>query len=361
MRDTATPLSRAEALRRARTEGAPLIDGGRVTFLWRGRRAPQLIGDFMHWGREGQAALTPEPLGPGLWACTLDLPADAYIEYAWLKDGRRVPDPFNPRVTSNGLGELNHYFYMPGAAPTPLVRRDRRVPAGVLSREVLPAGRMQVRGRRSVHFYQPPTADPCPLVVVFDGQDYLRRARLPALVDNLIAQRRIRPVALALVENGGPAARLMEYACNEATLAFLLYSVVPLAQARLNLLDPVDEPGAYGVLGASLGGLMALYCGLRAPALFGRVLSQSGAFVMEGHPFVVWDLIRYEPQLPIRLWMDVGRFEWLLDANRRMRALLQAKAAAVDFHEYNGGHNFTAWRDDLPRGLAALFPPDRAA
>jgi enterochelin esterase family protein len=108
-------------------------------------------------------------------------------------------------------------------------------------------------------------------------------------------------------------------------------------------------------MGASLGGLMALYCGLRAPGIFGRVLSQSGAFIVEGHPFVVWDLIRYEPRLPIQLWMDVGRFEWLLDANRKLHALIRDKAAAVDYHEYNGGHNYAAWRDDLPRGLAALF------
>lgn len=347
MRHHAPPKANADWLRRARAEGTPLIDGDRITFLWRGRRPPQLIGDFMHWGREGQAPLPAEPAGPGLWMCRLDLPADAYIEYAWLVDGRRAPDPFNPRVTANGLGEANHYFYMPGAAPTPLVRRDRRVPAG----------RMQVRGRRTVHFYQPPTADPAPLLVVFDGQDYLRRARLPVLLDNLIAQRRVRPLALALVENGGPAARMLEYACSEATLAFLLYGLLPLAQARLNLLDPVEHPGAYGVLGASLGGLMALYCGLRAPAVFGQVLSQSGAFVVEGHPFVVWDLIRYEPHVPLRAWLDVGRYEWLLDANRRLRALLQPKAAGVDFHEYNGGHNFTAWRDALPRGLTALFPP----
>ncbi|MBL8057074.1 MAG: hypothetical protein JNK29_10275 [Anaerolineales bacterium] len=357
MRHPAPPKSKTDWLRRARAEGTPFIDGGRVTFLWRGRRAPQLVGDFMHWGREGQAPLEAQPAGSGLWTSVLDLPTDAYIEYAWLVDGRRAPDPFNPRVTANGLGEANHFFYMPDAAPTPLARRDRRVPAGALSREVLPAGWLQVRGRRTVHFYQPPTADPAPLLVVFDGQDYLRRARLPVLLDNLIAQRRMRPVALALVENGGPAARMLEYACNEATLAFLLYGLLPLAQARLNLLDPAEHPGAYGVLGASLGGLMALYCGLRAPGVFGRVLSQSGAFVVEGHPFVVWDLIRYEPHWPLRAWLDVGRYEWLRDANRRLQALLQPKVAGLDFHEYNGGHNFTAWRDDLPRGLAALFPP----
>lgn len=349
-----TRETRAEALlHRARAEGAPVIEGGRATLLWRGRTAPSLIGDFIHWGREGQAPVTPRQIGPGLWAHTLELPPDAYIEYAWLRDGRRVPDPLNPRVTRNGLGELNHFFYMPEAAPTPLVRRARGAPAGTLTRDVLPAGRLQVGGQRTVHFYQPPTPDPCPLLVVFDGQDYLRQARLPTLIDNLIAQGRMQPVALALIENS--RARLIEYACSEATLAFLLYVVLPAARARLNLIDAAEQPGVHGVLGASLGGLMALYTGLRVPHLFGRVLSQSGAFVVEGHPFVVWDLIRYEPRLPIRLWLDVGRFEWLLDANRRLRALVEPKATGVTYREINAGHNYTAWRDDLPHGLETLF------
>ena len=41
--------------------------------------------------------------------------------------------------------------------------------------------------------------------------------RLHAIVDNLIAQRRIRPVALAMVENEG-GARALEYLCSDATI-----------------------------------------------------------------------------------------------------------------------------------------------
>ena len=63
-------------------------------------------------------------------------------------------------------------------------------------------------------------------------------------------------------------------ACGESTLLFVAAQVLPLARAHLNLLDPAKHPGAYGVLGASMGGLMALYTGLRLPRIFGHVLSQ---------------------------------------------------------------------------------------
>jgi enterochelin esterase family protein len=131
--------------------------------------------------------------------------------------------------------------------------------------------------------------------------------------------------------------------------------VLPLAKEQLDLVDIGSNPGAYGILGASMGGLQALYTGLRVPHIFGQVLSQSGAFTMMGHDYVLWDLIRLGPVPPLRIWMDVGRFEWLLDCNRRMKELLVEKSCQVAYREFNAGHNFPAWSNDVWRGLEVLF------
>jgi enterochelin esterase family protein len=109
------------------------------------------------------------------------------------------------------------------------------------------------------------------------------------------------------------------------------------------------------VLGASLGGLMAVYTGVRLPRIFGKVLSQSGAFIIPGHEFVVVDLVRHTPPPEIDIWMNAGRYELLLDENRRMYTLLKEKKYNVKYHEYPGGHNYTSWRNDIWRGLEALF------
>ncbi len=98
---------------------------------------------------------------------------------------------------------------------------------------------------------------------------------------------------MAMIQSGGPA-RNLEYSCSESTLGFVLDCVIPLAQEHLTLTPTGDEP--YGVVGASLGGLMAMYAGMRLPHVFGRVLSQSGAFILPEHQFVVVDLVRYAPQ-----------------------------------------------------------------
>jgi enterochelin esterase-like enzyme len=209
-----------------------------------------------------------------------------------------------------------------------------------------------VGAERTVYLYEPPVAGPVPLVVVFDGTDYLRRARLNTIVDNLIAGKHIRPFAMAMVQNGGQA-RVLEYSCSEATLGFLTECVLPLAKREVDLVPPEVEP--YGVIGASLGGLMALYTGLRLPKIFGKVLSQSGAFGMPEVGFAMMDLIRYAPRPPIRTWMEAGRFEWLLEGNRQMHGLLREKGYPVEFREFSGGHNYTAWRNDIHMGLEALF------
>jgi enterochelin esterase family protein len=346
-----------DLLIKARAQGTPLIEGDTATFVWHGKVAPKLIGDFTDW--EDGAPVNLTRLSPKIWIHQLQLPADAYIEYAFIEGEERLVDPFNPRRVSNGMGKRNHWFGMPGYAATPLAWRRREAPRGQVTRHLIETGGLLARRTRSLYLYQPPVDGPAPLLVVWDGRDYLQRGRLACMVDNLIAAGRIRPVALAMIENGRQA-RMLEYACSESTIGFLVANLLPFARAHLNLLDPADQPGAYGVLGASMGGLMALYTGLRLPHIFGRVLSQSGAFSFDAYDLVVYDLARCGPacggeQRALNIWMDVGRYEWLLDTNRRMVELLRSKGYPVAYHEYHAGHNYPAWRDDVWRGLEHLF------
>ena len=338
-----------ELIRRAKHEGTPLRDDatGSVTFVWKGRSAPALHGDWNEWS----APMPLTEVSAGVWAAHITLPRDAYIEYHFTSGDKIVPDPFNPNTTPNGSGDVNNYFYMPDAAPTPLTQRRRGVAHGNATRHLVEAGDLIVGARRAVMLYQPPVDMPCPLLVVLDGHDYYRRARITHMVDNLIADGRIRPLALALVDNS-PVARFVEYACNDATVAFLTDVVVPFAHEELNLLQ---LPGAHGVLGASIGATMALYAALRAPEMFGHALSQSGAFHIPPHDLVLFDLVRNSSARPVRAWLDVGCYESLLDGNRRMHDLLASKGYQVAYHEYSGGHNYPAWRDDLGRGLEWMY------
>ena len=126
-------------LTRSRLEGAPLIADHTVTFVWEGRTAPLLLGDFTDW--HNGPPLTPVCQAPGVWTYTLNLPQDAYIEYAYFSDvakDQRLVDPLNPRKITNGFGKYNQYFYMPGRSPTPLTRRQRGTLPGRITSAALP-------------------------------------------------------------------------------------------------------------------------------------------------------------------------------------------------------------------------------
>ena len=334
-----------------------MLDDQTVTFVWEGQTAPLLVGDFTDW--QNGPPLTPVRQAPQVWSYSLTLPQDSYIEYAYFSDvaeDQRLLDPFNRRKVNNGLGSYNQFFYMPGRSPTPLTRRQRGTLPGRIISAALPTQEIVYGKERKVHLYHPPAAGPYPLVLVWDGQDFLRRARLPVILDNLIYSRQIRPLALAMVESRGPV-RSLEYTCNDLSLGFVVECVLPFVRQNLDLVDIDHHPGAFGVLGASMGGLMALYAGLRLPGIFGQVLSMSGVFSSPGYDTVVYDLARSAGPGALRIWMEVGCYDFqnLLESNRRMSSLLQERGFNLWYGEYPAGHNYTAWRDEIGAGLIHLF------
>ena len=105
---------------------------------------------------------------------------------------------------------------------------------------------------------------------------------------------------------------------------------------------------------------MSMYTSLRMPQIFGKVLSQSGAFTIESLDFAAVDLVKHGQARDINIWMDVGRLDELLEDNRRMHALLKEKGYQVTYREFTAGHCYTAWRDDIWRGLEVMFPYSRS-
>lgn len=347
-------------IRRALEAGNPIIQSNRATLIWEGEFAPHLISDVSGWEekpRPFKRVSTSAKFDLPIWSCSLILPRDAYVEYAFYNPltQEKALDPLNQQTVNNGVGSRNNFFYMPETRPSAFSIRRTDVPTGTLTRYRVDAGFLEDDSKRAVYLYKPPTQAPVPLLIVYDGQDYLQRGKLATIVDNLIADKRIRPIALAFLQNG-KGRRTVEYFCSDATLLWLEQAVLPLARKHLKLINIGEHPGAYGVLGASASGLMSLYTGLRMPEIFGKILCQSGVFSLDGRDLAVVDLIRYSHARDIKIWMDVGTLDELLEDNRRMIALLDKRQYNVTYREFSAGHNYTAWRDDVWRGLEEMFP-----
>jgi enterochelin esterase family protein len=54
--------------------------------------------------------------------------------------------------------------------------------------------------------------------------------------------------------------------------------------------------------------------------------------------------------------MDVGKMDFLLEDNRRMKNILTENGYKFTYRECSGAHNYTSWRNDVWRGLEELFP-----
>lgn len=111
------------------------------------------------------------------------------------------------------------------------------------------------------------------------------------------------------------------------------------------------------------------YAAFRRPEVFGKVLSQSGAFQFRNKNAADPDepewLARQFVQKPasrVVFYLDVGRMEdrpgagtTLLAATRHLRDVLQAKGYGVRYSEVYSDHDPVHWRRALPEALMSLL------
>jgi enterochelin esterase family protein len=234
---------------------------------------------------------------------------------------------------------------------------------------------------RTITVYTPPRSTPAPsealaLLVLFDGEWWLRVAELPVALDNLHAENLIPPTAVVFVHNATRTSRMVELPCEPRLPTMLAEELLPMVRANHGL---ATGPERSIVGGASYGGLAAAYVAFSRPDLFGNILSCSGSFWWglandpsepfrwgcDGEPEWLTRQYALAERKPLRFWMDVGVLERgqlpyapgvdQVSVNRHMRTVLQAKGYDVTYYEAPGGHDFATWRLTAPAGLQTLL------
>jgi enterochelin esterase-like enzyme len=211
---------------------------------------------------------------------------------------------------------------------------------------------------RRVMVYVPPAGGPpagrgapprvLPFMVWQDGIGYV--ARTVPVLDRLIAEKKIPPVAVIFINSGGSDAqnsqRGLEYDSMDGKYAeFIQTEVLPRAAREANIAFTTDREGR-AIAGCSSGAAAAWTAAWYHPEWYSRVLSYSGTFVNQASPEVAatprgaWEyhatLIPNSPKKPIRIWMHVSERDLHFDdpeqswhnwpmANQRMAAALKAK------------------------------------
>jgi len=335
-----------------RALGTPMIDGSAVTFVYHDPQARRVAvaGEFNQWCRTGELAMMEQIDESAIFHYTLNLSEPARLEYKFIVDDEWKLDPFCQNVVDNGIGGQNSYFVVGDFREPPELEWVDDIRHGHVEEFEFESERLA--NRRAVYVYLPPDYDegatPLPALYVHDGGEYLNRARLPVVLDNLIHAGEVAPLIAVMVD---PVNRMAEYLMNEAYANFVYSELLPDIDGRFRTLA---RPEGRGVIGASAGGLISVYLALERPDLFSRVASQSGAFFI-AHDRIL-NLAR-SAHAAQSFYFDVGKYEQrFIAAHLDLVETLEARGCRCFFQELAGGHNWTSWRAHLKELLMFLWP-----
>lgn len=333
-----------------RALGTPMIDGSAVTFVYHDPQARRVAvsGEFNQWDRVGEPM---EQVGnSGIFHYTVHLSEPARLEYKLIVDGEWKLDPLCPNVIDNGIGGRNSYFVVGEFREPPELQVVESIPHGRVEEFEFASERLG--NRRAMYVYTPPGYDtdptPFPALYVHDGGEYLHRARLSVVLDNLIHAGEVTPLIAVMAD---PVDRMTEYMMNEGYANFVYAELLPHIDTRFRTLASAE---GRGVMGASLGGLISVHLALERPDLFSRVASQSGAF------FIAEDRVLSlgrNARAAQSFYFDVGKYEQrFIPAHLELIETLKAQGCRCFFQELAGGHNWTSWRAHLKELLTFLWP-----
>ncbi len=214
-----------------------------------------------------------------------------------------------------------------------------------------------------------------PFMVVHDGPGLGMRT----VLDNLIAQKRIPPIVVISIANGGGDAqgheRGKEYDnMNGNYAAHIEDEVLPRVEKNYKV-KLTKDPDGRAAMGNSSGGSAALIMAWFRNDLYHRVLTTSGTFVNQAWPFDekypdgAWGfhetLIPKEPKKSIRIFLSVGDSDLLnpnvmrddmhdwVEANHRMAKVLKDKGYEYQYLFCRGqGHSIGgAQQQFLPHAI----------
>jgi enterochelin esterase family protein len=190
------------------------------------------------------------------------------------------------------------------------------------------------------------------VLYVLDGGQYLEFAHMDRALDNMLADRLIRPLLVVFCDpRTDPRAetsnkRRIDYVLSDNFLRAMVEELLPVIAARYRV---SDSPDGTAIMGASLGGLTATYAVWRRPDVFGVALIQSPAYWWEDEK-----LLRMMTKTPARggrFWIETGIYHDAQAVAPKIRDLLRSQGRAVAYSEVSQGHNWTHWQSCVPAAL----------
>jgi enterochelin esterase family protein len=279
-------------------------------------------------------------------------------------------DPLNARTFRSTIfgGRSLSYVEGPKAPPERWIQQQPSAAKGHLEQSSFTSKKLG--NTRDIWIYTPPGFEShrsnlpgLPLLLVFDGGEYISSIPVPTILDNLIAAHRIEPT-LAVFVSSVDGQRDDELNANPKFADAIATELVPWLHQQYPI---ATSPAKNIIAGSSSGGLAATFVAHKYPNIFGNVLSQSGAYWFapdnDEEPELLPHAFATSPRQDLRFYVEVGTLESnresfkgvnMVSANRHFRDVLVAKGYPVTYHEFVGGHSDLNWRAGFADGILAL-------
>jgi enterochelin esterase family protein len=297
----------------------------------------------------------------GVWSVTVGpLPPELY-GYGFNVDGLRVPDPGNSRIKPQ-RSPTTSILDIPGDPP--LIHDFQDVPRGAVRLHTY-RSRSLGGALRHLRVYTPPGYDAnvearYPVLYLFHGAGdneatWTELGRANVILDNLIAQKKARPMLVAMPDGhasaAGPTGRNVEDFERD-----LLNEVVPLVEKGYRVKADRQH---RAIIGLSMGGGQSLTIGLNHLDLFAWVGGMS-SYVPQPERTVAKAVDDPAVNEKLRLlWIAIGKDDFLIKGARQLDEILNQKKVKHEFLVTEGNHSWPVWRRYLAQFAPLLFTDEK--
>jgi enterochelin esterase-like enzyme len=349
-----------------------------VTFIWRQETKIDnvyVFGSFPSW--ECSTSKLKKLLDTNIWYRTYKVKKGISSLYFFsvndnfgddwvLRKSNWQPDPLNKKTFIFPKDDENpsskeitaSVVELYGSVAPTYNQRKENIPKGNV--EIHRYNSKILNNERRVWIYTPngfsKDKHPYNLLFLFDGRHYIDVIPTPIILDNLIAEEKIRPTIAVTIDSTN---RTLELPFNDSFVQFLVNELIPWIRNSYNV---TTDPQNVIIGGSSLGGLAAFLVGVKHPEIFGNILSQSGSLFgkpqnYDGH--IPWLQKHFESveRLPLKIYMNHGILDSknIITANRSLQRILDKKGYSVSYSEFYGGHDYLCWSNTLGEGILKLF------
>ncbi|MCP5062154.1 MAG: hypothetical protein GY936_06805 [Ignavibacteriae bacterium] len=329
----------------------PITEDTLAHFVYKGSGAnPSVAGDFSQWDPQFGHMINVN--GTDFWYRTEIFKSNARLEYKIVFDKNTwTVDSLNFFVATGGF-DINSELRMPNYIPPKEINFYSDIIHGTIIDTVLYSNHL--KNSRNISIYLPPkyseTKNNYSIVLVHDGEEYIRLAKMNNILDYLISRNMIQPVIVVFV----PAVnRSSEYVDNgiDSFKTFIIEDVMEMVDSKYRT---KKQPEDRLVMGSSAGANIALWIAMNHSDSFGIV----GVF----SPYIKSEIIEHfqnSKKTEMRLFILHGSYDHLQQIHSSVNNFLQIldyKSYQYNYLELPESHNYSFWRAHIADLLRFAFP-----